>query len=67
MAHKKKSVQQKKFAKVMHEFYKNKLHSGSKHGKLVKNVRQAKAIAFSEARHAANKRHHKSRNPYKHI
>jgi hypothetical protein len=35
---------------VMHEKKHGKLHSGSKHGPLVKSKRQAIAIALSEAR-----------------
>jgi hypothetical protein len=38
---------QKKVATVMHEFGKGELHSG-KGGKVVKNPRQAVAIAISE-------------------
>lgn len=40
---------QKKVGKVMHEFKSGKLHSGSG-GKVVKNPRQAIAIALSEAK-----------------
>ena len=39
-----------KITKVMHEFGNKKLHSGSKTGPLVKNVKQAQAIAISEAK-----------------
>ena len=39
----------KKVAKVMREFKKGKLHSG-KSGKIVKNPKQAIAIALSEAK-----------------
>ena len=39
---------QKKVGAVMHEFGKGELHSG-KGGKVVKNPRQALAIAISEA------------------
>lgn len=39
-----------KIKKVMHEFKAGKLHSGSKKGPLVKNPKQAIAIAISEAR-----------------
>ena len=42
--------QQKKFGKVMHEFKEGDLRSGSKHGKKVTDVKQAVAIAYSEAR-----------------
>ena len=38
-----------KVKKVMHEFKAGKLHSGSKKGPVVKNRKQAIAIALSEA------------------
>lgn len=41
---------QKKIHKVMHEFKHDELHSGSKKGPIVKNRKQAVAIALSEAR-----------------
>lgn len=41
-----------KTAKVFHEFGQGKLHSGSKHGPVVTNQKQAVAIALSEARRA---------------
>lgn len=41
--------QAKKVGKVMHEFKEGKLHSGSKHGPVVKKRKQAVAIALSEA------------------
>ena len=40
---------QKKIGKVMREFKKGKLHSGSKKGPKVKSRKQAIAIALSEA------------------
>jgi len=40
---------QKKIKKVMGEFKEGTLHSGSKMGKVVKNPKQAVAIALSEA------------------
>ena len=40
-------MKQKKIGKVMHEFGKGELHSG-KGGKVVKNPKQAIAIAISE-------------------
>lgn len=43
---------EKKISKVMREFKGKKLHSSSKNGPLVKNKRQALAIALSEARKA---------------
>jgi len=39
----------KKIERVMGEYGKGKLHSGSKRGPVVKNPRQAVAIALSEA------------------
>lgn len=44
------SVQSKKIGKVMREYKAGKLHSGSKKGPVVKNPKQAIAIALSEAR-----------------
>lgn len=41
---------EKKISKVMKEGYKGELHSGSKNGPIVKNPKQMKAIALSEAR-----------------
>jgi dissimilatory sulfite reductase (desulfoviridin) alpha/beta subunit len=41
---------EKKITKVMHEYGKGKLHSGSKKGPIVSNVKQAQAIAISEAK-----------------
>jgi hypothetical protein len=45
-----KDLMKNKVSKVMHEWGKGKLHSGSKHGPEVTNQKQAVAIAFSEAR-----------------
>jgi hypothetical protein len=45
-------VRSKKIAKVMREYKAGKLHSGSKKGPVVKNPKQAMAIALSEARAA---------------
>ncbi len=45
----------KKVEKVMKEFKENKLHSGSKKGPVVKEKKQAVAIALSEARKAGQK------------
>ena len=39
----------KKIVKVMKEYKQEKLHSGSKKGPIVKNKKQALAIALSEA------------------
>ena len=41
---------EKKIGKVMEEGYEGKLHSGSKKGPVVKDPKQMKAIALSEAR-----------------
>ena len=49
MAAKKPTKAQKKVAKVMREFGKGELHSGSKKGPVVKSRKQAIAIAMSEA------------------
>lgn len=38
------------FSGVMHEWKQGKLHSGAKSGPVVKNQKQAEAIAFSEQR-----------------
>lgn len=56
-AHKAKSGKKKsgKVEKVMHEFKKGELHSGSKKGPKVKSRKQAVAIALSEARKAGAK------------
>jgi hypothetical protein len=45
----KKSKAAKKVAKVMGEYGKGMLHSGSKTGPVVKSQKQAVAIAMSEA------------------
>lgn len=47
--YKAKSAKQEKVKKIMHEFKHGELHSGSKHGPLVKSRTQAVAIAMSEA------------------
>lgn len=41
-----------KVEKTMHEFKAGALHSGSKHGPLVKNPKQAVAIALNQQRKA---------------
>lgn len=41
--------QKNKVKKVMEEYKEKKLHSGSKKGPLVKNRKQALAVALSEA------------------
>lgn len=51
----KKAAKVKKVAKVMHEFKTGTLHSG-KGGKVVKNRKQAIAIAMSEAKMAKKKK-----------
>ncbi len=45
-----KDAKQKKVSKVMREYNKGELHSGSKKGPVVKDPKQAKAIAISEAK-----------------
>jgi hypothetical protein len=45
-----------KVAKVMHEYKSGELHSGSKHGPMVTNPKQAVAIAMSEAGMSRRKR-----------
>jgi hypothetical protein len=44
-----------KIKRVMREYEEGELHSGSKKGPVVKNPKQAKAIALSEAREAGAK------------
>jgi hypothetical protein len=51
----KEAPKKNKIAKVMHEFKEKELHSGSKKGPVVKNRRQALAIALSEAKKAGKK------------
>lgn len=49
------------FDEVMHKFKHKQLHSGSKHGPMVKNRKQAIAIMMSEKRAAgAGKKEYKS-------
>lgn len=45
-----KTKKEKKIKKVMKEFSEGELHSGSKKGPIVKNPKQAVAIAYSEAK-----------------
>lgn len=49
----------------MHEFKHGELHSGSKKGPLVKDRKQAIAIAMSEAKHAKTKALYKSKKATK--
>jgi Family of unknown function (DUF6496) len=49
---------EKKIGHVMGEFKHHELHSGSKHGPLVKSRAQALAIGESEAREHKGKKHH---------
>ena len=50
-----KTIAKKKTEKVMHAWKTGKLHSGSKKGPVVKNQKQAVAIALSESRKAGAK------------
>ena len=50
-----KSKGEKKVSKVMSEYGKGKLHSGSKKGPVVTSKKQAVAIALSEAARAKKK------------
>jgi hypothetical protein len=52
-----KAKMEKKVGKVMHEFKAGELHSGSKKGPMVKNPKQAIAIALSEGKKAMKKAH----------
>lgn len=56
---KKEGVKGRKVGKVMHEWAEGELHSGSKKGPVVKNKKQAIAIALSEARKAGAKKKRK--------
>ena len=51
----KKAAQKAKVAKVMKEFKAGTLNSGSSRGPVVKNKKQAVAIALSEAKMAKKK------------
>lgn len=51
-----KKVMNKKVTKVMSEFSKGKLHSGSKKGPMVTSRKQALAIGISEGKKAAKKK-----------
>lgn len=51
---KKESKGERKIHKVLSEMKEGKLHSGSKKGPIVKNKKQAVAIALSEARKAGS-------------
>lgn len=52
----KKGKKEMKVEKVMREYKKGDLHSGSKRGPTVKNRKQAIAIALSESRKVGKKR-----------
>lgn len=66
MAHKKMSKGKSKIKRVMHEFKEHELHSGSKKGPMVKNPKQAVAIALSEARKEGASIPKKSKSKRKH-
>jgi len=51
----KKAAQKKKVAKVMKEFKAGTLNSGSSKGPIVKNKKQAVAIALSQAKMSKKK------------
>ena len=51
----KKTKEAKKIKKVMHEYKEGELHSGSKKGPVVKDKKQAIAIAMSEAKKGQKK------------
>jgi len=51
----KKTKGQSKIKKVMEEYKEGELHSGSEKGPMVKNKKQAVAIALSEARKSGAK------------
>jgi len=53
---KRKSAMQAKVKKVMHEWKRGELHSGSKKGPKVTERKQAVAIALSEGRKAARRK-----------
>lgn len=53
---KSRSKKDKKFEKVLHEFKEESLKSGSKKGPVVKNPKQALAIAYSEAKKESKKK-----------
>lgn len=61
MPKKTKSIKQKKITKVMDEFKKGDLHSGSKKGPKVKNPKQAIAISLSVARGSVKKNKNRSK------
>ncbi len=52
----KKTIRKDKMKKVMEEFSKKELHSGSKKGPLVTNPKQAIAISYSEAKRIGKKK-----------
>lgn len=52
----KKQKAENKIAKVMEEFGKGELHSGSKHGPVVTNPKQALAIGYNTSKKAKKKK-----------
>ena len=65
MAAKKKTAAQKKISKVMREYGRDELHSGSKKGPVVKSRKQAIAIALSEAGMSMPKKKTSKKSPKK--
>lgn len=56
-----KAAQRRKAAKVMREFHRGSLHSGSKRGPVVRSAAQAKAIAMSESGQSRKRRGRKKK------
>jgi len=56
-----KKAKKKRIKEEMHKFKEGELHSGSKKGPVVKNPKQAIAIALSEAGSSNKKKHKKKK------